>query len=110
MDAAERLAQLERLAAAAPDDHLTLFLLGRELLRAGRPDDAAAALARCRDLAPDYTAAWRFLGDALRAAGRHDDARDAYARGIEVSERTGDLQTGREMRALLARLSPRDDA
>ncbi len=53
---------------------------------------------------PDYAAAWRQWGGALEAAGRLDEAAGAWRTGVDVANRTGDLQTGKEMTALLRRL------
>jgi tetratricopeptide (TPR) repeat protein len=104
MDNDAKIATLQRLTDANPGDHLTWFMLGRELLHGEQFDPAAAALARCCALKPDYTAAWRFQGDALRKAGRAEEALAIYRRGIEVSVETGDLQTGKEMRVFVAKL------
>ena len=104
MDTKEKIAHLERLVAAAPEDQTALFMLGRELMNDGDFVRAAEVLARCCAAAPDYTAAWRHRGDALRRAGRAAEAIEAYEQGIATSERTGDLQTGKEMRVFLEKL------
>ncbi|MBX3729319.1 MAG: tetratricopeptide repeat protein [Candidatus Sumerlaeia bacterium] len=106
MDREEKIARLEALLAieAEANDPLTHFLLGREYLEAGRAADAVRAFERCVALNPQYTAAYRFLGDSHRKAGDAAHARETYQLGIGVAEQTGDLQAGREMQALLARL------
>ncbi len=52
---------------------------------------------------PDYTAAYRDLGRAWFECGDAQAASRALERGIEVAERTGDLQTRREMEVSLKR-------
>ena len=103
-DPEDRIALLRSLAAEAPGDPTTLFLLGRELAAIGRADEAAAAFSAAVAADPHYTAAYRQLGNALVAAGRADEATAVYRAGAEIAERTHDLQAGKEMRAFLKRL------
>lgn len=100
----EKIEQLEKMRAADPENHLTCFLLGREYMKAERFHRAAERLEECCAHKPDYTAAYRHWGDSLRMAGRDPEAADVYRRGIAISEETGDLQTGKEMRALLKKV------
>jgi tetratricopeptide (TPR) repeat protein len=99
-----RIAILRQLAAADPDDATTHFLLGRELLAAREAKEAARAFEAAIRARPDYTAAYRQLGNALEADGRVAEARSAYRRGVDVANRTQDLQAGKEMTAFLKRL------
>ena len=101
----DRIEALRALAAADPTDSAAWFLLGRELLATGRALESVAAFEAAIAANPDYTAAYRQLGNALEAAGRHEDAAATYRRGIEVAERTHDLQTAKEMNAVLKRLA-----
>lgn len=101
----DRIETLRALTAADPEDAVSWFLLGRELAVAGRAGEAAEAFRSATVANPDYTAAHRQLGSALEADGRYEEAAAAYRRGIEVAERTHDLQTGKEMSALLKRLA-----
>lgn len=101
---AERIALLRALAAADPADATAHFLLGRELATLGQADEAAEAFALAIAANPDYTAAYRQLGNTLEALGRAEAAAETYRRGVEVAERTKDLQAGKEMRAFLKRM------
>ena len=101
----DRIAALRALAESDPADATAWFLLGRELLATGRAAEAVPAFASAIVADADYTAAYRQLGSALEGAGRVDDAVDAYRRGIAVAERTHDLQTGKEMTAMLKRIA-----
>lgn len=101
---AGRIAALRELTAADPADATAHFLLGRELWAAGDPVAAADAFADAARAQPDYAAAWRQWGGALEAAGRLGEAAAAWRAGVDVAKRTGDLQTGKEMAALLRRL------
>ena len=104
-----RLALLRELVAADPADATAHFLLGRELLAAARAAEAADAFRAAIAANPDYAAAYRQLGNALEQAGRPADAAETSRRGVEVAERTHDLQAGKEMNAFLKRMA-RDSA
>ncbi len=104
MDHEEKIKRLKDLAAADPNDPLTFFLLGRELMEVARFEDAAQALEKTVQLNPEYTAAYRYLGDSHRMAGNNARAREIYEAGIAVSEATGDLQAGKEMKVFLRKL------
>ena len=100
----EKIEQLEKMRAVDPENHLTSFLLGREYMKAEQYHRAAERLAECCAHKPDYTAAYRHWGDALRLAGRDAEAAEVYRRGIAVSDETRDMQTGKEMAALLKKV------
>jgi len=104
MDAKKKIEQLRHLALQDPTDHLTWYMLGRELIADEQHDEAAKALERCCSLKPDYTAAYRQWGDALRKGNRPAEAAAAYRKGIDVAEMTGDLQAGMEMSVFLKKL------
>ncbi len=104
MDARERVAQLEALLADDPADRDLYFLLGKALLDAGRHDEAAVRLAEAVRLNPEHAPIRRFWGEALRDAGRIEEAAAVWSEGIAVAERMGEIQSGKEMRALLKRL------
>ena len=101
----DKITVLRMLTEADPGDAATWFLLGRELLAAGRPGEAIAAFEGAIAAQPDYAAAFRQLGNALEAAGRTDEAVATYRAGIEVAARTHDLQAGKEMTAFLKRIA-----
>jgi len=104
MDHEEKIKRLRQLAESDPDDALTFFLLGRELMEVGRYEQAAQALERTVMLNNQYTAAFRFLGDCYRLGGDARQARATYEKGIAVAESTGDLQAGKEMLVFLKKL------
>jgi predicted Zn-dependent protease len=100
----DRLDTLRELAAADPEDALTRFMLGKELMDRGFAAESVIELRAAVSRDPDHTASWRWLGQALEAAGRKSEAKEVYREGIAVAERTRDLQTGKEMRVFLGRL------
>jgi len=100
---AERVERLRELLARDPDDATTWFGLGRALLDLGRADEAVGPLRRSAALDPDYTAAHRDLGRALLESDAAREAAEVLESALEVAQRTGDLQTGREMEVFLSR-------
>jgi Flp pilus assembly protein TadD len=100
----DRIKALRDIVEADQEDALARFMLGKELLDHGRPTEAAAEFDMAVRLDPDHTASWRWYGQALEAAGMKDHAARVYRLGIEVAQRTRDLQAGKEMKVFLARL------
>jgi Tfp pilus assembly protein PilF len=99
----ERIEGLTELLDEEPEDVTTRFMLATELAKAGDHATAAAHFAELLTRDADYTAAYRGLGRARVAMGDLTGAREVFTRGLAVAERTGDLQSGREMAALLRR-------
>lgn len=100
----EKIEILRKSIEEEPDDPLGHYLLGVELRRLGRHQEASDAFRRAVDLAADYTAAYRELGKSLRDQGRVEEAVKAFADGLAVAERTHDIQTAKEIRVFLRRL------
>jgi len=100
----DRIAEFKEVAELMPDDPVVRFGLAGAYLDAGLAEDAVAEYREAVRLKPDYTAAYRGLGRALERAGRPDEARAAYGQGLEVAQRTGDLQTKKEIEVFLSRL------
>ncbi len=84
---AEAIAILEPLARAQPRWARAQLDLGLALGRAGRGDEALAALRRAVALQPDLPQAWRALGDHLGAIGDSAGADAAYAHHVRHSTR-----------------------
>ena len=103
----DRIESLKQMVTEDPKDGLARFMLGKELLSADLPNEAAEQLAEAIRLAPDHTASYRELGNALASAGRMSEAEVAYTTGLNVSETTGDLQTAKEIKVFLGRLKRR---
>jgi Tfp pilus assembly protein PilF len=95
---------LETMLAQGKDSALLRFGLGNAYLREGNSSRALKHLRAAIKLDPNYTAAWKLYGKVLTEVGRRDEAMIAYETGIEVAERRGDIQAGKEMKVFLRRL------
>ena len=100
----DRIAEFKEVAELMPDDPVVRFGLAGAYLDAELAEEAVVEYREAVRLKPDYTAAYRGLGRALERAGRPDEARTAYEQGLEVAQRTGDLQTSKEIEVFLRRL------
>jgi len=99
-----KIEQLKQILELDPNDDVARFGLGNAYLETDRYEEAVQEFETVIRLKPDYTAAYRGLGKALEKAGRTEEAKAAYYKGIEVGQRTGDLQTKKEMEVFLKRL------
>jgi len=99
----ERVGKLKAFLERDPSDAMAWYGLGSALVNLERPGEAVDAFRRALAHKPDYTAAQRELGRSLLAAGDAAGAVEALRAGVVLAERTGDLQTGREMAVFLKR-------
>ena len=99
----ERVVRIRELLDKDPDDQVSWFGLGRALIDLGRPDEAVEPLRRATELEPYHTASHRDLGRSLLESGNPVEAAEVFARAISLAEKTGDLQTGREIHVFLRR-------
>ncbi len=104
------LQNFERMLASGRDGALLRFSLGNEHLKAGHAAIAVEHLRKAVALDANYTAAWKLLGRALAQSGQAQEALDAYREGIEVADRKGDKQAGKEMRVFAKRIEKELDA
>jgi Flp pilus assembly protein TadD len=101
MTAENRIAKLEQLLAAEPDDPETRYALAMEYARAGDDEQAVRCFRELLERSPDYPPAYHQAGRALDRLGRTAEARDVLQRGIPVALRRGDPHTAGEMQGLL---------
>ena len=100
-----KIKELENMIAQNPNNPLMHYTLGIEYLRAEKPAKATDVLQKAIDLQPDYSAAYRELGKALIKLKSNNKAIDIFNKGIAVAEGKGDIQTAKEMRVFLKRIS-----
>lgn len=100
-----KVKELEALIKQNPDNVLMHYTLGIEYLRAEELGKAIGALSKAIELQPDYSAAYRELGKALVKLNSNKEAKEIFNKGIAVAEEKGDIQTAKEMRVFLKRIS-----
>jgi predicted Zn-dependent protease len=84
--------QAREILKVLPNHAPAAWLLASALARAGRGDEAIAALKRTVELDPAHPEAWRALADHLHAIGDTEGADAAYARHIQSSTRSPALR------------------
>jgi E3 SUMO-protein ligase RanBP2 len=98
----DRIAALERMLQARPEDARLRFGLAVEFEKAGRVEDAVRELGTYLERTEDQGNAWGRLGALLRRLGRDEEARAAYRRGIEQALKHGHPSMAAELEATLA--------
>ena len=101
----KKISQLENSVEQNPQNALMHYTLGVEYLRVDQPKKAIHMLRKSIDLEPDYSAAYRELGKALLKINSKREAIEIFNKGIAVAEEKGDIQTAKEMRVFLNRIS-----
>jgi uncharacterized protein HemY len=100
-----RIEKLEEFLRSNPENALLQYSLGLEYLRASLPQKALVPLKAAIAIQATYSAAYRELGKALNQSGQAAAAADTFRLGIQIAEANGDLQTAREMRVFLKRIT-----
>jgi predicted Zn-dependent protease len=100
-----RIEKLEDFLKDNPENALLQYSLGVEYLRIGQPERAIVPLRAAIAAKSNYSAAYRELGKALGQAGLTEEATAIYRQGIQTAQTNGDLQTAKEMRVFLRRLT-----
>jgi Fe-S cluster biosynthesis and repair protein YggX len=99
-----RIEQFRKMAEADPDNELGHFSLGRELLQAGRFDEAAASFERCLAINPNISKAYQFLATALMNLGRKEEGITKLTEGAQRADERGELMPKNEMVTMLKEL------
>jgi len=96
-----RIEQFRKMATDDPGNALGHFSLGRELLNAGRADEAVASFERVIEIDPNLSRAYQLLGTALLRLDRRDDAVERLTTGLKVAHSRGDVMPKNEMARML---------
>jgi Fe-S cluster biosynthesis and repair protein YggX len=92
------------MATDDPNNALGHFSLGRELLAAGMPAEAAASLSRVIEIDPNIGKAYQLLADAQLATNQRDAAIDTLTRGAKVAHERGEMMPKNAMLSKLKEL------
>lgn len=103
--AMDRLAMLEQMVAAKPDEAFPRYGLAMEYKKLGRHEDAAGAFEQLAARCPDYVPGYLMHGNLLEQMGRAQDAAAVYERGVEVARAAGDDHAVSELMAARDALS-----
>ena len=99
-----RMAALNEILEANPDDAFARYALGLEYSGAGETDAALAEFQRLIATHPDYTNGYFMAAQALARAERNDEAKAMLQQGIECARRTRNQHALSEMEAMLDEL------
>lgn len=99
-----RIDQFRQMAESDPDNELGHFSLGRALLDARRPTEAATSLKRALEINPNLGRAYHLLGEAQIQLGQRADAIQTLTLGVKVSVTRGEVLAKNEMVRLLEQL------
>lgn len=102
--------RLRKQLGGPRDGALLRFSLGNALRAEGDLNACIEALRQALEFNPNYSAAWKLLGGALLENGDTPAAAQAWERGIEIANRAGDIQAGKEMQVFLRRLHKQQSA
>ncbi len=100
----DRIEQLRKFIAAAPDEAFPRYALALELKGKGDAAGAALELQELIRRKADYLAAYLQLGMILQTLGQTDAARDAFQRGQAVARQQGNTHTLSELTQALEAL------
>ena len=96
----DRLAQLERLHAADPDDVDLRYMIALEHAKAGRADEAIAWLDRVLERDAHYHYAYYQKAKLLHSLGRDDEVDSVLALGISQAQGKADQKALSELQQL----------
>jgi Flp pilus assembly protein TadD len=101
MDGNAKIAQLEKILAARPDEPFARYALALEHRSRGDLSMAASALQEVVRRSPDYVPAYLMLGQILQQQDRRDEARVALAAGQTQAQKKGDRHALSELTSAL---------
>lgn len=103
-DLSARIEQFRKMANDDPDNELGHFSLGRALLEAKQPAEAAQSLQRVIALNPNLSKAYQLLAQAQVAQDQKELAIETLRNGINIAHKRGDLMPRNEMSRILKEL------
>jgi Fe-S cluster biosynthesis and repair protein YggX len=103
-DTDARIEQFRKMAEADPDNELGHFSLGKALLDAGNPADAAKSFQRVIALNPNIGKVYQLLAQAQLQQNQRDLAVETLKTGVKTAHARGDLLPKNEMLRMLKEL------
>src|ERR1035438_3830263 len=101
----DRIAMLNEILAADPEDSFARYGLAMEYSKAGQIEQALQEYKTLIGKNPDYTPAYFMAAPTLARASRLDEAKRMLVDGISSARRTGNAHAQSEMTAMREELS-----
>jgi Flp pilus assembly protein TadD len=96
-----RLETLKTLSAQNPQDSFLRYGLAMEYRNTGDLESAMREFQGLMETDPDYSATYFHAGQTLERMGRREEARAVYEKGIDVTQRKGDMHARSELQGAL---------
>ncbi len=106
----DRLAMLEKMAAARPQEPFPQYGLAMEYRKLERYAESWEAFELLIERHPDYVPSYLMAGNLLAQMGRGGDARALLQRGIAAADAAGDDHARGEIEAAIQDLAEADEA
>lgn len=103
-----RVAALQEILTANPDDAFARYALGLEYSGAGDTEAALLEFDRLLAAHPDYTNGYFMAAQVLDRAERFDEARSMLGKGIETARQANNRHALFEMEAMMGELQSRE--
>ena len=95
---------IKNLLKIYPNDVVLLTSLGKMYFNDHSYVEAINTFKQVIEINPEYSVTYQFLGKTLMAVNNSSGAEKIYIKGIKMAEKTGDLQTKKEIEVFLKRV------
>ena len=100
----DRIATLEKMLAAEPEDTIVLYSLGHEHAKEGRHEEAVGFYEKCLAVDPGEHYAYFHMARSLEALGEEERATGILQTGLERARADGNQKASGEIAQYLAQL------
>ena len=101
----DRIATLEKMLAAEPEDTFVLYSLGQEHAKAGRHEEAIGFYEKCITADAGEHYAYFHMARSLEALGEEDRAQDVLKTGLVRARADGNDKASGEIAQYLSQLA-----
>ena len=104
----DRIATLQEILTANPNDAFARYALGLEYSGSGETEAALAEFQSLLAAHPGYTNGYFMSAQVLERAGRIDESREMLLKGIDSARQSNNRHAQSEMEAMLEELQNRE--
>lgn len=97
----KRLAHLNQMLTADPEDPFLLYAIALEYMNGERLEEARTGFKSLMDRHPSYVATYYQYAIVLVKSGELEEAEKVLATGIELARKAGEMKTANELAMLL---------